>query len=270
MAHDDVARISAIAPQPTEGLTGFARIAVPLLGRWNTARGGQRAVMAFVRQVSHRWIQGAMSNRLVVVGEEHLVGLSPPRGVLMVANHRTFWDMYIATSVLGGRTSFIERLHFPVRSRFFYTNPLGVVINLAVAGGAMWPAMFGGFDRHGRNAAAIAAVVQSLSLPGTLVGVHPEGTRNKGDDPKRLLPAKGGAGRILQAAHPDVLVVPYFLCGVSNDLPREVVRNFLPAGRRGEIRIAFGAPVRAGDLDRTGTPRDVSGRLLEMILALAP
>jgi 1-acyl-sn-glycerol-3-phosphate acyltransferase len=130
--------------------------------------------------------------------------------------------------------------------------------------------MFGGFDRYGRNAAAIAAVVRSLDVPGTLVGVHPEGTRNKGSDPLQLLPAKGGAGRILQAVDPEVLVVPYFLSGLSNDLPRELAQNFLPARYRGPpIRISFGVPVRAGDLDRTGTPRDLSGRLLERIRALA-
>ncbi|MEZ4235411.1 MAG: lysophospholipid acyltransferase family protein [Myxococcota bacterium] len=258
-------------PQPTEGLTGVARFAVPLLGRWNTSSGSQRVVMGFVRQVSHRWIQAAMSNRLVVEGEEHIVGLTPPRGLLMVANHRTFWDMYVATSVLGARTPFIQRLHFPVRSRFFYTNVVGVGINLAVAGGAMWPAMFGGFDRHGRNAAAIQAVVQSLEAPGTLVGVHPEGTRNKGADPLQLLPAKGGAGRILQAVHPDVLVLPYFLSGLTNDLPREIRANFRAPERRGPpIRIAFGEPVPAGALDRSGTPRDASERLLERIRALAP
>jgi 1-acyl-sn-glycerol-3-phosphate acyltransferase len=267
----DVAPSTAIEPTPSAGLTGFTRVAVPLLGWWNTSPRCQRLVMAFVRNVSHRWIQAAMSNRLVVEGEAHVRSMAPTRGVLMVANHRTFWDMYIATSVVGARNGFIQRLHFPVRSRFFYTNPLGVGINLAVAGGAMWPAMFGGFDRHGRNAAAIAAVVRALDEPGTLVGIHPEGTRNKSPDPTRLLPAKGGAGRILQAIHPDVLVLPYFLTGLTNHLPREIVGNFLPEGRRPPpIRIVFGEAVRAGDLDRSGTPRDASGRLLDQVRALHP
>ena len=268
---DDVATRPAIVHHPTEGLKGFERFSVPMLGRWNNSARAQRAVMLFVRHVSHRWISAVSSNRMAIVGEDKIAGLRPQRGVLMVANHRTFWDMYIATSVFGSRTDFIERLHFPVRSRFFYTNPAGVLINLGVAGGAMWPAMFGGFDRYGRNAAAISAVARALDVPGTLVGVHPEGTRNKDPDPTSLLPPKGGAGRILQAVHGDVVVVPYHLSGITDDLPREILGNFMPKDRRGPpIRIAFGDPVAAGDLDRTGTPRDLSGRLLARIADLAP
>lgn len=269
---DDAATVS-LPESPLDaaaGLTGFSRVAVPLLTRWNTSAVSQRVVLAFVRQVSHRWIQFCMSNRLDVVGAEHIVGLAPPRGVLLVANHRTFWDMYVAASVLGAHTDFVQRLHFPVRARFFYTNPLGAVINLAVAGGAMWPPMFGGFDRHGRNATGIAAVARALDQPGTLVGIHPEGTRNHNADPRALLPAKGGAGRILAAAHPDVLVLPYFLTGLTNQLHHEIRRNFRAEGHRGPpIRIAFGAPVAAGALDRTGSPRELSAGLLDRVRALA-
>jgi 1-acyl-sn-glycerol-3-phosphate acyltransferase len=103
------------------------------------------------------------------------------------------------------------------------------------------------------------------------VGIHPEGTRNPAPDPADLLPAKGGAGRIVLAAHPDVLVLPYFLTGLTDQLPREIARNFLPAGRRGPpVRLVFGEPVRVGDLDRAGTPREVSQRVLERVRALHP
>jgi hypothetical protein len=106
----------------------------------------------------------------------------------------------------------------------------------------MWPPMFDGFDRHGRNSAAIAAVTHGLDARGTLVGIHPEGTRNKGPDPQVLLKGRGGAGRMVQEMHPDVIVLPFHLSGLTGDLVREVVRNFLPAGRRGPpIRLAFGA-----------------------------
>lgn len=269
MTTPDALEASADTRQRTDGLRGFVRFAVPLLGWWNTSPVTQRVVVGFARQVSQRWILGATANRLQVVHGERVDTLDPPRGVLLVGNHRTFWDMYVTTAVIGARTGFVRRLYFPVRSRFFYTNPLGVGINLAMAGGAMWPPMFDGFDRHGRNSAAIAAVTHGLDERGTLVGIHPEGTRNKGSDPQVLLRGRGGAGRMVQAVHPDVIVLPFHLSGLTGHLPRELVRNFLPAGRRGPpIRLVFGEPVRAGDLDRSASPRDLSEALLDRVRAL--
>src|SRR5687768_16053339 len=99
MTHD-AAPAPVVRGRPTDGLQGFARVAVPLLAWWNTSAVTQRLVLGFTRQVSRRWILAAMSNRLEVLGAEHLASLAPSRGVLLVANHRTFWDMYVAAAVL--------------------------------------------------------------------------------------------------------------------------------------------------------------------------
>lgn len=250
-------------------LRGFERVAVPLLTAWNRSRVAKRLVYAFVRYVSHLWIQAVTRNRMRVLGAERITGLAPPRGVMLVANHRTFWDMYVATSMLETETSFIERLYFPVRSRFFYDNPVGVLVNGGVSGGSMWPPVFEGFGRQRLNATGLDLCAEVLADPGALVGIHPEGTRNKGADPLELLKARGGVGRVVQACHPDVVVVPFFMQGLTNDFLTEVRRNFRRAGHRGPpIVLVWGQPFRAGDLPRDVPPVVVARDLLERVRAL--
>lgn len=260
------------APMPRFAATelrGFERLAVPALGAWNRSPLAKRMVYLFVRYVSHTWIQGVTRNRMVVLGEDRVRGLDPPKGVLLVANHRTFWDMYVATSVLQTQTAFIERLYFPVRARFFYDHPVGMLVNGAVSGGSMWPPMFEGFGRQRLNQVGLEQCAHVLGERGSVVGIHPEGTRNKGPDPLQLLKARGGIGRVLKACHPDVLVLPYFLTGITNDLLGEVRRNFRAPGKRGPpIALHWGEPVRVGDLDLDPAPVVVARSLLETVRQL--
>ena len=80
----------------------------------------------------------------------------------------------------------------------------------------------------------------------TLVGIHPEGTRNPGDDPYTLLPAKSGIGRLIYAAR-GVPVVPVFTNGLlPNNLPRQIISNFDGTGT--PIHSVFGAPIDFGGL----------------------
>ncbi|HHO53341.1 MAG TPA: hypothetical protein ENK18_21345 [Deltaproteobacteria bacterium] len=262
-------RTSTAPDLPSEGLGAFEAFAVRALTRWNDSERAKRWVYCFVRYVSHTWIQAVISNRLEIHGGDHLCGLTPPRGVLLIGNHRTFWDMYIATSVIAALSDFARRFYYPVRSRFFYTHPLGFLINFAVSGGSMWPPMASGFDRAGRSAASLRRLARVLDRPRTLAGLHPEGTRNHRPDPLDLLPARGGAGRLVLECHPEVLVVPFFLQGVTDDFVREVIRNFSRPGHRGPpIQIAFGAPRPAGTLQREIAPVVIARELLEEVREL--
>ena len=261
----------ALLALPEEGLGRFEALAVRGMTRWNRSSTAKALVYLFVRYVSHTWIQAVTSRRLQIVGADHIIDLDPPRGVLLVANHRTFWDMYVATSVLAAHTDFARKFFFPVRSRFFYTHPLGVVVNFAVSGGSMWPPMASGFDRLGRSAASLEQLARTLDAPRTVAGIHPEGTRNRRSDLLDLLPAKGGAGRLIQACHPDTLVLPFFLSGLTDAFVVEVARNFRREGHRGPpIRIAFGAPIPAGDFPRDVAPLIVARQILERVRTLGP
>lgn len=235
------------------------------LGFWNRNRVTKRAVSLFVHHVSHRWIHLASQPRLRLVGADHIRPLVAPRGILLVANHRTMWDLYVATSILTGLQDRVRDLYFPVKRQFFYTNPLGLLLNLAVSGGSMWPPMAGGFDRRRRGANAMEELARVLDRPDTLAGIHPEGTRNRAADPMDLLPAKGGVGRLIQACHPDVVVVPIFLRGLSDNLPAELLRNLAPKRARPSIELAFGPVRRAGDYDAEVRPLIVARQVLEEV-----
>ncbi|MFO0678576.1 MAG: lysophospholipid acyltransferase family protein [Polyangiaceae bacterium] len=219
------------------------------------------------RTIGARWINGATSNLRTVVGLDRLPPLSPDESFICVSNHRSFFDMYVITSLLVGR-GMPHRLLFPVRSNFFYDNPLGMVVNGAMSFFAMYPPIFREPKRAALNLLGLDEVARVLQRGGVFVGLHPEGTRGKGDDPFELLPAQSGVGRIIHKAR--VRVLPVFVTGLVNSIPEQVIGNARGTGK--PVVMAFGAPVELDDVyARPGSPRaykETSSRCLEAIRVL--
>jgi 1-acyl-sn-glycerol-3-phosphate acyltransferase len=65
------------------------------------------------------WIHLSTYNIMNVYGLEHVEAASRERPLLLVANHRSFFDMYAVSTVLFRETSWRKQLFFPVRGRFF-------------------------------------------------------------------------------------------------------------------------------------------------------
>ena len=81
---------------------------------------------------------------------------------------------------------------------------------------------------------------------------------------------RSGVGQLVQNCPGDTLIVPYFMCGLSSDFLYEVKRNFGPADKRGEaIRIRFGKPIFASELNQEASARDHAEHLMDMIKGLA-
>jgi 1-acyl-sn-glycerol-3-phosphate acyltransferase len=250
-------------------LVGFERIAVPLCDFLNLNLSVKRLVQLFPATIGAGWISLFGRRRWVLNGLEHVRDLEPPRGVILVSNHRSFFDMYLCSAALYKHARFMRRLVFPVRSGFFYDHPLGLLVNLSISGGAMWPPMFRDERRATLNPIGLQQVSHVLGKRGCVVGYHPEGTRNKGPDPYTFLPARAGLGRLMQAAHPDTLVVPYFILGMENKFLDEIRLSIRPPpdGSR-RIRITYGAPFRVGDFDLSGDGKAVSERVLDVVRQL--
>ncbi|MGH7435033.1 MAG: lysophospholipid acyltransferase family protein, partial [Polyangiaceae bacterium] len=161
-----------------------------------------------------------------------------------------------------------QRILFPVRSTFFYDHPLGPVVNGLMSFFAMYPPIFRDRKRAALNLASLDEAAALLRGGGFFVGMHPEGTRNKGDDPYTLLPAQSGVGRLIRAA--GVPVVPVFVNGLGNDLPRQVAGGL--TGRGTPIHVVFGAPIDFGPLregpDAPGTYKRIAEVCIEAITAL--
>jgi 1-acyl-sn-glycerol-3-phosphate acyltransferase len=214
------------------------------------------------------------SRRLHIHGLEHLKQFRAPERVLVVCNHRTFFDFFVITAIVYWRTQLSHRIIFPVRSSFFYDHPLGPLVNAAMSGMRMFPPVMRTENVRRRatfNEYSVQRSIEELAVPGTVMGLHPEGTRNKNADPYKLLRARGGVGRIALGS-PQARIIPAFVLGMGNHLPKEFASNVL---RPDDTRVdcLFGPEVRLDDLrmlpSSPATAQRASERLLDAIRVLA-
>ena len=140
-----------------------------------------------------------------------------------------------------------SRLYFPVRSNFFYDHPAGMLVYYAVGAGAMYPPIFRQAERRALNDEALDKMVELLQRPGNVLGMLPEGTRGKGPDPYKFLPAQPGVGKLALVGKPTV--VPAFIHGLGNNVVQDVAQNFGKLAKRDNAVITvFGKPVDYTDL----------------------
>jgi 1-acyl-sn-glycerol-3-phosphate acyltransferase len=103
--------------------------------------------------------------------------------------------------------------------------------------------------------------------PGNIIGFHPEGTRNKSDDPYSYLRAQPGVGKLIMDAQPQV--IPVFIAGLCNSLPKQVARNW---NREDVIRIHFGPLVDLSEHldkpDRLRTHKEIADAVMGKISEL--
>ncbi|MEO7109379.1 MAG: lysophospholipid acyltransferase family protein [Polyangiaceae bacterium] len=219
------------------------------------------------RHVGANWMEQSIKNLRHVHGEERLPRLDEKDSFVVVSNHRSFFDLFVVTAYLVKR-GLPHRILFPVRANFFYDKALGFFVNGAMSFFAMYPPVFRERKRAPLNLAGIDETIRILRKGGAFIGLHPEGTRNLGDDPYSLLPGQPGVGRIIHGAR--VKVLPVFVNGLGNDIVKQVSSNYTKTG--GPVNVVFGAPVDFGDLlDRAGSPRtyrEISQRTVDAITAL--
>jgi 1-acyl-sn-glycerol-3-phosphate acyltransferase len=221
-------------------LSRFERFTFRLVRRMN--QGAWKRFWTFCQRVlGAGWIHLSTYNLMRVYGLEHVESVSHKRPLLLVANHRSFFDMYVVSTVLFRRTRWRKQLFFPVRGRFFYDTVGGLFVNLVMGWWSMFPPFFAG----GENPKIEKREFDKFSMrllahlcregAGNVIGFHPEGTRNKGDDPYSYLRPQPGVGKLIKDARPQV--VPVFIAGLGNDLARQVTGNW----RGGEpVRVRFG------------------------------
>src|SRR5687767_1593500 len=142
------------------------------------------------RHIGSLWIYLATYNLMNVFGIDNIENTDPNRPLLLVANHRSFFDMYTVSSVLFRRTKRPITLYFPVRGKFFYDSPVGWFVNLVMGWWAMYPPFFRE-QKEGKKRAFDKFSVRELvricsSGRGHVIGFHPEGKRNLNEDPYSL------------------------------------------------------------------------------------
>lgn len=199
-------------------------------------------------------------------GMEHLEALGPTDCVIFVANHRSFFDFYIIGPILYTRTKLTKRILFPVRSPFFYDTWLGGVVNGIMSGFFMFPPIMREKEKRAFNNYALDRMVAELDGPGMLLGVHPEGTRNKGDDPYSFLRPQPGVGTIL-AKSTHTKAVPVFVYGLTNSMGTEFSRTWFKRGKSPSIDVVFGPPIDFEDLRQQGTRLAIQMQMAKRCMA---
>lgn len=264
-----------IIPSPTAeelSVLDFSeKIGFKLADRMN--RGAWKNLWTFCqRHIGSLWIYLATYNLMNVHGLENFERTDVKNPLLLVANHRSFFDMYTVSSVLFRQTNRPMKLYFPVRAKFFYDSPVGWFVNLVMG----WFSMFPPFFREDREVKkrefdkfSLRRLIDICSNgEAHVIGFHPEGKRNMTGDEYDFLPAQTGVGKIIMASRPQV--VPVFIAGLGNDLPKQILGNW----RGGEkIRIHFGEPIDLSEFyqksDRLRTHKEIADFLMEKIKELA-
>ena len=222
----------------------------------------------FQRHIGSLWIKICTYNLMNVFGLENIENSDAEKPLLLVANHRSFFDMYVVASVLFRQTRRPIKLFFPVRAKFFYTNPLGWFVNLVMGWFSMYPPFFREEKEAGKrefDKYSLRRLVQIASEGHAhIIGFHPEGKRNLNDNPYDLLPAQTGVGAVIIKAKPQV--IPVFIVGLGNDLPKQILGNW----RGGEkVRIWFGEPIDLSEFyeksDRLRTHKEIADFLMTKI-----
>jgi 1-acyl-sn-glycerol-3-phosphate acyltransferase len=270
---NDGSETSSLAPTRAEleVLDYTERLGYRLASRMN--EGAWKNVWTFFqRHVGSLWIYLATYNLMNVYGLENVEQTDAEKPLLLVANHRSFFDMYTVSSVLFRRTTRPMKLFFPVRAKFFYDSPLGWFVNFIMGWFSMFPPFFRE-DREERKREfdkfSMRKLIDICSHgKAHVIGFHPEGKRNLSDDAYNFLPAQTGVGKIIMASRPQV--VPVFIAGLGNDLPKQILGNW----RGGEkIRIRFGAPIDLSEFyaktDRLRTHKEIADFLMTKIGELA-
>ncbi len=244
---------------------GFRLVRAMNHGRW------KRLWTFCQRHIGSLWIYLATYNLMDVRGLENFVQTDPERPLVLVANHRSFFDMYTVSSVLFRQTDRPIVLFFPVRAKFFYDNPLGWFVNLVMGWWAMYPPFFREQKEAGKRSFdkfSMRELVRICTVGrGHVIGFHPEGKRNLSDDPYSLLPAQPGIGKVIFESRPQVL--PVFIAGLSNKLERQIMGNWTGGEK---VRIWFGELLDLSDFhdkrDSLRTHKEISDLLMARIAEL--
>ncbi len=220
------------------------------------------------RHIGSLWIYLATYNLMKVYGLEHFEAASQERPLLLVANHRSFFDMYAVSSVLFRRTRRPMKLFFPVRAKFFYDSLVGALVNFLAGWWSMYPPIYGENEKRVFDKYSMRRLIELCrSGAGHVIGFHPEGGRNLNSDPYSYLRAQPGVGKLIKDTAPQV--IPVFIAGLGNKVLRQINANW----NGGEfVRIHFGPPLDLSEFlakkDRVRTYKEISDFVMSKIAEL--
>ena len=177
-----------------------------------------------------------------VYGLEHVERVSHERPLLLVANHRSFFDMYVVSDRPLPPDALAQAALLPRARPLLLRLAGGLLVNLRDGLVVDVPALLRGRRQpEGRE----ARVRQVLDAPARRAMPRGRGQRHRlsprrhaqqeRQTPTRSFAPQPGVGKLIKEARPQV--IPVFIAGLGNDLARQVLGNW----RGGEpVRVHFG------------------------------
>ena len=255
-----------ILGQGAERLTRIEKFNTRLVFQTFASRALDRMCRWGLVNFGARWVDVCTKNLRHIHGLERLPSMHDIGSFVLATNHRSYFDLYVTSMVLI-KAGLRNRMLYPVRSKFFYDNPLGLFVNGIMSFGSMYPPIFRERKRLALNRVGLQEIAWFMKNRDMCVGIHPEGTRNKNEDAYELLPPQAGVGQLIQSCR--VPVIPAFINGLSNDFPKQVGSNF---SKKGEpIVLVFGEPLDFSEhYEKKGRPiqKEIARQTLEKIAEL--
>lgn len=254
------------------GLTRIERLNVRAVEAWHSVPLLSAFSRAVGRQFCRRGFELVLGNMLRDHHFDRLAKADWSRGVLICANHRSYVDNFaIATRAMRHMPKDV-RIVAPARTEGIFDRSYGLLLNFVLAGMNIYPPVVR--SRRGvRWGQRVVHVVTALLQRGSvLVFIHPEGGRNKGSDPYRLLPARPGLGKMIHQSRAQVF--PVFLHGFPR-APGKFIRANYRRGRRANplVHAVMGEPLDfSAERGRPASPRlfsEIAERVNEAIRAAA-
>jgi len=197
----------AVSPTPEQiaALKPVERFNFRVIHALNSSSRIRRFLTVLGATFGKTWVELGTSRTVAHHGFENFKKIDPNRGVLLVVNHRTFYDQFAVSARLFRLYGAHHNIYFPVRANFFYDSPVALLVNIPFATGVMYPPIIRDKKRREWNRYAVELMADLLKDRRNMIGFHPEGTRNRGPDPN---------------------VIPVFLQGFPKSLLQLVRRNF--------------------------------------------
>lgn len=231
-------------------------------GRW-------KKIMTFMqRHIGSLWIHISTYNIMRIYGLENFERVSPDKPILLVANHRSFFDMYVVSAMLFRKTKHPMVLFFPVRAMFFYESFIGVFVNFVMGWMSMYPPFFYRNEKREFDKYSMRRLINLCKEgKGHIIGFHPEAKRNLEGDSWTFLRAQPGIGKIVKESKTQV--IPVFIAGLGNNLPKQILGNWFGGEK---IRIHFGEKLDLSEFlekrDSVRTHKEIADYLMEKIAEL--
>lgn len=197
-------------------LNKIEKFSFSVINRLNSTPFFKKILTTIAATIGKMWIEFFIHDAVVAHGFKNFAKIDSNRAVLLIANHRSFYDQFAIAARLFQLYGRHHHICFPVKANYFYESLSGLFVNIVVACGVMYPPFVRDRKRLRWNKEATGILISLLKNPENMVGFHPEGARNQGSDPYKFLSAKLGCGELIYKTNPNV--VPIFLQGFPNNI----------------------------------------------------